>query len=322
MKDELDVLVVGPTYLDHVIVVEKFGLDTSSRIAEEHLVPGGTGFSYARNLALLGYRVGLCSILGTCAQSASLREEMGRYGIIDLCDSVIGEVDRAYVVVDKTGNKFAASCRKISGFLFAKGSLFEESMARASSVVVTSVSSQCAQRIFGGFRKSRRSAPGAKSIFFAPNRHLATHPGVWDCIIRDRAADVAVLSRSEWEAIPLKVRDDVRRSINSIVVTEGKDGYWLYSRDGECGYPPFPGAVQCVVSPNGAGEAFGSGLWAGMWFGLSFEDAGRLGALYAYQALEQPHCIPPKINAAELLIMLRRVVSLDYRNTNDVWVDE
>lgn len=309
MPDKLDVLVVGPTYLDRVIMVEKLGLDTSSRITREDTIPGGTGFSYARNLALLGYSVGLYSILGTCSWSDRVREVMREYGIMDLCDSVAGEIDEAYVMVDKTGNKFAASKRKISRYLMP-GASFEEALACSSSLIITSVRSQCARSIFKRFRKN---ASRNVNIFFAPNRHLASHPGVWDCVLHHLAVDVLTLSSVEWEAIPQKMRGAVRRSLSCIAVTEGKNGHRVYCGGAGYYYPSLRAEIQLVSSTNGAGEAFGSGLWAGMQLGLPFREASRFGSFCAAQALQQEHCIPQKVSIGELLMQFRQIAPVDWR---------
>ncbi|XP_010253880.1 PREDICTED: inositol 3-kinase-like isoform X1 [Nelumbo nucifera] len=63
----------------------------------------------------------------------------------------------------------------------------------------------------------------------------------------------------------------------SVVVTEGKDGCRIYSKDEKMQILPFP-AVQ--IDPTGAGDSFLGGLVVGLVRGLSVPDAALLGNFF------------------------------------------
>ena len=79
---------------------------------------------------------------------------------------------------------------------------------------------------------------------------------------------------------------DLRRRTPITVMTRGEAGA-LITVDGE-EYEIPPAKPEKVVDPTGAGDAFRSGFVLGMSKGFSWPMVGRLAALTAVYAIEQP----------------------------------
>ncbi|XP_021909935.1 inositol 3-kinase isoform X2 [Carica papaya] len=93
---------------------------------------------------------------------------------------------------------------------------------------------------------------------------------------------IGFLKASSDEALFLNV-EEVRR-LCCVVVTNGKEGCKLFSKDGELQIAPFE-ANQ--VDPTGAGDSFLGGFVAGLVQGLAVPDAALLGNLFGSLTVEQ-----------------------------------
>lgn len=78
--------------------------------------------------------------------------------------------------------------------------------------------------------------------------------------------------------------DDLRNTIDLLIITEGKDGSKIYNNGDIISVPAFPPTV--IKDPTGAGDAFRAGLISGLVRDLPLKLAGEVGALCATYALE------------------------------------
>ena len=76
----------------------------------------------------------------------------------------------------------------------------------------------------------------------------------------------------------------LRKLVPTSIVTRGGEGSSIYADGAEIHVPV--ARTTAVVNPTGAGDAFRSGLIAGLARGLSWETCGRLGAVAAAYAIE------------------------------------
>lgn len=79
--------------------------------------------------------------------------------------------------------------------------------------------------------------------------------------------------------------DDLRREVEILVVTQGKNGSHIYANGERIEVPIVP--VSEIKDPTGVGDAYRSGLLCGIAHGWPLKLAGELGALCAAYVLEQ-----------------------------------
>jgi adenosine kinase len=82
-----------------------------------------------------------------------------------------------------------------------------------------------------------------------------------------------------------------------VVTTLGRDGSQLATRTATVQIPPAPAVRES--DPTGAGDAYRSGLVAGLLRGLDLEAAGRVASLAATYVVEQVGTVEHSYTAAE-----------------------
>jgi adenosine kinase len=118
----------------------------------------------------------------------------------------------------------------------------------------------------------------------------------------------ALLTVNEYELhlILEKTRltqDEIAALAGGLLVTKGKAGSSIMTRDGNYDIPAVK--PREVVEPTGAGDAYRGGLLRGMQLGLSWELAGRMGALAAAYVLENYGTQGHSFGPAEFLARFR-----------------
>jgi adenosine kinase len=83
-----------------------------------------------------------------------------------------------------------------------------------------------------------------------------------------------------------------------VVTTRGRHGSRLSTRDGTVEVPAAPAAR--VVDPTGAGDAYRSGLLAGLLRGLDLERAGRIASVAASYVIEQTGTVEHRYSLDDL----------------------
>jgi adenosine kinase len=108
--------------------------------------------------------------------------------------------------------------------------------------------------------------------------------------LRHGLTDCLLLTVNEYEFSLIQEKTglsslEIAKMARGILVTKGADGSQLQVGSQEYHIPAVP--PRKVVEPTGAGDAYRAGLMRGIQLGLSWEIAGRLGALAATYVLEQ-----------------------------------
>ncbi len=78
---------------------------------------------------------------------------------------------------------------------------------------------------------------------------------------------------------------EIHQMVGFVVVTQGKKGTLIITKDETYKIPVFP--EQRIVDPTGVGDAFRGGFLKGYALGLDWETCGRMGALAATYCLEE-----------------------------------
>lgn len=103
----------------------------------------------------------------------------------------------------------------------------------------------------------------------------------------DMLKDIHFLKAARNEALYIDI-EKVRQK-TCLIVTEGKNGSRIYSKDREIRVPAFP-AIE--VDPTGAGDSFLAGFSAGLYRGLPIDQAVLMGNFFGGLAVAQvgiPH---------------------------------
>ena len=98
-------------------------------------------------------------------------------------------------------------------------------------------------------------------------------------------------------------QDDILAKAGGVLVTKGDKGSWLHINGQDYDIPVVP--PKQMVEPTGAGDAYRSGLMRGMQLGVSWEVAGRMGALAATYVLEQMGTQNHRFTPAEFIARYR-----------------
>lgn len=78
--------------------------------------------------------------------------------------------------------------------------------------------------------------------------------------------------------------EDILDHVEILIVTMGKDGSVLYTREGENAFPTYK--PNKIVDPTGAGDAYRSGFYAGLYRNLPLEECCKAASARASFALE------------------------------------
>ena len=78
---------------------------------------------------------------------------------------------------------------------------------------------------------------------------------------------------------------EIHQIVGFVVVTQGKRGTLIVTKDATYEIPVFP--EHRIVDPTGVGDAFRGGFLKGYAIGLDWETCGRMGSLAATYCLEQ-----------------------------------
>src|ERR1700704_1526444 len=104
--------------------------------------------------------------------------------------------------------------------------------------------------------------------------------GTVDLIFANEAELHSLYQTSDFDTALKQLRSDVKLG----VVTRSEKGCVVASIDGVTAAPAFP--IDKMVDTTGAGDLFAAGFLFGLVRGVSFENAGRLGALAAAEVIQ------------------------------------
>ncbi len=101
-------------------------------------------------------------------------------------------------------------------------------------------------------------------------------------------AHLLICNDYEFELLRQKTglgEDDVLKQTDALIITRGEKGSSVYEKSGRRVDVPAVSPHR-EVDPTGVGDAFRGGLMKGLWLGLPYEVAARLGSVAATYALE------------------------------------
>jgi len=243
-----------------------------------HLVvtSGGGGTNTAVGLSRLGVKTALVARLGWDLAGKSIRTELKKEGVDDglLCQYEGEATDWSVILLGPGGNRTVLVWR---GQTRLERSLFDLKRLNSFWFYIASLEGNVALlRDLLVFAKENHIKvalnPGGKEIQAKEEwLDLAGEVAVF-MVNKEEAALLAGLSLKEEEVLGY-LANKVKKGL--LVVTDGSEGVWT-AEAGENIKKHYSLAVT-QVDQSGAGDAFGSGLVAGLIKGKKTEEAIRLG---------------------------------------------
>src|SRR2546428_194994 len=239
---------------------------------------GGVAGNYAYNLALLGYPSG---ILATAGHDATeYRDWLAARGVdcrgLRLLD---GEMSATgFTTTDMDDNQLTGY---YGGAMWRAGALgLEDAPPGVDAVIVGPNDPKAMQRLVRGSRE--RGVP----FVFDPAHQL---PMMDSSDVDDgiRGAWIVIGNDYELELIQERTKRDMKGLLDRsevVVTTLGRNGSRITTRDGAVDIPAAPAIRE--LDPTGAGDAYRSGLVAGLLRGLDLYAAGCIASLAATYAVE------------------------------------
>ncbi len=278
-------------FRDHILPDQAHILNLSFLVDQFERRRGGVAANYAYNLALLGQP---CGILGTAGgDGRDYREWLELKGIDCSGLRILPEEVSAtgFTTTDLDHNQ-------ITGY-------YGGAMSRAGEVGLADTELKPAAVIIGPnapaamFRLVRECREASVRFVFDPAHqlpHLSAEDleegcrGAWMVIGNDYELEL-IRQRTGWQ-----VKDLLGLS-GMVVTTLGRDGSRINLPGRTITIPA--AAARLEVDPTGAGDAYRSGLVAGLLRGLEPEDAGRIASLTASYVVEQAGTIEHSFTMAE-----------------------
>jgi sugar/nucleoside kinase (ribokinase family) len=259
-------------------VGECFAFGSKIDVTDVVFDTGGSATNTAATFSNLGFRVGACTRIGADTAGDAIRKALEAFSVDTrlLITDPKRHSGYSVILVSGVGDRTVLVHRGAAEHFSAQEMPWDR--MRASWWYVGSVAGNVAllKKIFSIVKKNAIQVawnPGAKEIALGLRRFA---PFL-------RSTDVFMLNREEAEALIGKKADtnDLLATLQKktgglVVITDGKNG--SVARHGTTIYA-VPATNDKPVNTTGAGDAYGSGLVAGLLHELSTEDALRVATI-------------------------------------------
>ena len=161
-----------------------------------------------------------------------------------------------------------------SAFVYLEGYLWDPKSAKEAFVKAATIA-----------HKANRQVALTLSDSFCVDRYRdefleLMRGGTVDLVFANEAELHSLYQTSDFETALKQLRND----IGLAVVTRSEKGCVVASKEGVTAVPAFP--IEKIVDTTGAGDLFAAGFLFGLSRGVSYENAGRLGALAAAEVIQ------------------------------------
>jgi adenosine kinase len=277
-----DYIMVFPgRFRDHILPDKIHVLSVSFLVDSLKRRRGGTAANIAYNLALLGERP---VVVGTVGEDfTDYRQWLESKGVDTSAIKVIADEHTAscFINTDLQDNQITA--------------FYPGAMAQASSISLHDLGAGPADMVIiapndpKAIQRCVAECSAAKIPYlYDPSMQL---PRMDRAELLEGCQGAKVLAGNDYEfglmAEKMGLSEpELRRRVPITVMTRGEAGALITVEGQEYEIPP--ARPRQVVDPTGAGDAFRAGFVMGMTKGLSWPVVGRLAALTAVHAIEQP----------------------------------
>ena len=273
------ILTFAGRFSDHIIPGSTHILNLSFLVETFERRRGGVAGNYAYTLALLGHPAAVLATAGADAAGyrawlESLSVDVSGLAILEDAATATG-----FTTTDLDDNQITGY---YGGAMMQAAMLgLADTVGDPEAVIIGPNHPAAMLRLVRECRE--RGIPW----IFDPS-HQLPHLSAEELEEGSRGAWVLIGNDYEMELIQQRTRRDVvglLRWSDVVVTTRGRHGSRLATRDGTVEVQAAPAGT--VVDPTGAGDAYRSGLLAGLLRGLDLERAGRVASTAASFVVEQ-----------------------------------
>jgi adenosine kinase len=278
-------------FKDHILLDKTHILNLSFLVDDLQKRRGGVAGNYAYNLAMLGYPAAILATAGTDA--AEYRDWLAARGIE--CSGLRlleGELSATgFTTTDMDDNQLTGY---YGGAMWRAAMLgMDDAPTGVEAVIIGPNDPGAMKRLVRECRASR------VRFVFDPAHQLPMMEGD-DVTDSATGAWIVIGNDYELELIQQRTKRDMAGLLELaeiIVTTLGRHGSRITTRERTVEIPAAPATRE--ADPTGAGDAFRSGLVAGLLRGLDLETAGRVASLAATYAVEHVGTIEHSYTSAE-----------------------
>lgn len=263
-------------FSDHILADKAHAINLSFQVERLAVEFGGTAGNVAYTLALLGESPEIIATVGN--DFSQYKSHLMLAGIDPKTIHTVAEepTASAFILTDSSDNQIAA-------FHMGAGSHAYDVMVDTSGRGAAIVSAGCISDMTALPSHYRKS--GLKYLY-DPGQAI---PVLSADVIKDGVTGAYVLFASDYEMALINEKTGLSDNAllqlaENIVVTYGKDGSRLLTRENDWKILPVP--VARVEDPTGAGDAFRAGFIKGMMMGLPLTTCAQLGSTTASFVVE------------------------------------
>jgi sugar/nucleoside kinase (ribokinase family) len=279
MKSDRKVVVLGAAAVDWVARVKEFPAIDGITFADQYQAfAGGSGGNTAEGLARLGYGVRFLGVLGDDEGGQMLLQAFQAAGV-DTCGTLIMKGERSaacFIAVDARGQRMIYALGGVA--LLEKAQQVRSKWLHAASLlyIADAYAEVALASIYG-------LPPGARVVFSPGGLMVSAGSDYLDPILAK--TDVLILNQVEIESLAKETdlekacRFLLAHGPSVILLTLGSQGV-LVAEHGSFRRVPAE-VVADVVDTTGAGDAFSTGVLAGMLEDLDWEGCAQLGCKMA-----------------------------------------
>jgi len=264
------IMVFGDRFKNHILPDKVHMLNVSFLVPEMRREFGGCAGNIAYNLHLLG---GSAVPMGTVGQDfGPYAQWMDACGIDHTHVTVLDDTftGQAFVTTDLDDNQITAFHPGAMGFSH------RNAVTDAQDIRLGIVSPDGPD---GMFEHACQFAEAGIPFMFDPGQQLPVFTAE---DLRRFIGQATWLASNdyEWELIAERTGmtvDEALEELEAVIITRGKDGSTIHTRDGQVDIPVVP--VEEPKDPTGCGDAYRAGLLFGLANGLDWETTGRIASL-------------------------------------------
>jgi adenosine kinase len=278
-------------FKDHILADKTHILNLSFLVDDLRKRRGGVAGNYAYNLSLLGYPAAVVATAGTDA--AEYRDWLMARGIdcqgLRLLDDEITAT--GFTTTDMDDNQLTGY---YGGAMNRAAMLGVGDAGEGSEALIVGPNAPAAMLRLAGECRERGLPfvfdPAHQLPRLSPEDVAEGARGAWILIGNDYELQL-IMERTGRDMAGLMALSEV------VVTTLGREGSRILTRSGTVVIPPAPARRES--DPTGAGDAYRSGLVAGLLRGLDMESAGRVASLAATYVVEQVGTIEHSYTSVE-----------------------
>jgi len=278
-------------FKDHILLDKTHILNLSFLVDDLQKRRGGVAGNYAYNLALLGYPSAVLATAG--ADAVEYRDWLVSEGVdcrgLRLLDGEISAT--GFTTTDMDDNQLTGY---YGGAMWKAAMLgLDDGPRELDAVIVGPNDPGAMKRLVLECRE--RGVP----FVFDPAHQLPMMDGD-DVTEGIRGAWIVIGNDYELELIQERTQRDIAGLLDfaeMVVTTLGRNGSRITTRDGSVDVPAAP--AERELDPTGAGDAYRSGLVAGLLRGLDIYSAGCVASLAATHAVEHVGTIEHRYTRAD-----------------------